>query len=144
MSAEACCHADTAPITPNRRRAAIAHAPITSTASANTDPAGSNAAARQSSSTSSPVHSARTASAFPAKARSQPRTVDAGRPSRAAIGRCPCPRALARNAAPITSTASARRTRHETANSTCVTRQPKHRTRRGRSRPTPRTVRGRA
>ena len=47
VSAEACCHADTAPITPNRRRAAAAHAPITSTASANTDPAGSNGAARQ-------------------------------------------------------------------------------------------------
>jgi hypothetical protein len=30
--------------------------------------------------------------------RSQPRTVDTGRPSRAAIGRCPAPVALARNA----------------------------------------------
>ena len=79
----------------------------------------------------------RTVSAFRANARSQPRTVDTGRSNRAAIGRCPAPAAFYRNAAPITSTASARRNRHATLNSTWVTRQSPQRTRRGRSCPTP-------
>ena len=52
--------------------------------------------------------------------------------------------ALARNAAPITSTPSARRSRHDTASSTCVTRHEPHRARRGRRSPTPRTERCRA
>src|SRR5664279_4313332 len=86
----------------------------------------------------------RTASALRANTRSQPRTVDTGRPSRAAIGRCPAPVALARNATPITSTPSARRSRHDTASSTCVTRHEPHRARRGRRSPTPRTERCRA
>lgn len=47
----------------------------------------------------------RTASARAATTRNQPRTVAAGTPSSAAIGRCPPPAALARNAAQITSAA---------------------------------------
>jgi len=77
-------------------------------------------------------------------ARSQPRTVVAGRPNRAAIGRCPTPDAFAANAAPITSTPSQRRSRHDTTSNTCVTRHTRHLARRGRSTPTPRTTRGRA
>ena len=90
------------------------------------------------------MNTARTVSALPANARSQPRTVDAGRPTCAAIRRCPAPVALARSAAPITSTPSARRSRHDTASSTCVTRHVLHRARRGRRPPTPRTARRRA
>ena len=97
-----------------------------------------------SSSTSNAVNSDRTACALPANARSQPRTVDTARPSRAAIGRCPAPAAFNRSAIPMTSTPSARRHRHDTANSTCVTRQRPQRARRGRSTPTPRTLRSRA
>ncbi len=48
------------------------------------------------------------------------------------------------SAAPITSTASARRNNTVTGNNTCVTRHPGHRARLGRSEPTPRTRRGRA
>jgi hypothetical protein len=51
------------------------------------------------------------------------------------------------DAAPWTFTAvpaRARRSRHDTANSTCVTRHAVHRARRGRSTPTPRTHRARA
>ena len=77
-------------------------------------------------------------------ARNHPRTVEAGRSNRAAIGLCPAPAAFARRAEPITSTASARRHRHATLNNTCVARQPTQRTRRGRNRPTPRTVLARA
>ena len=73
------------------------------------------------------MNNERTGSPLRANTRSQPRTVDTGRPSRAAIGRCPAPAALARNATPITSTPSARRSRHDTASSTCVTRHEPHR-----------------
>lgn len=48
----------------------------------------------------------------------------AGRPSDAAIGRCPPPAALATNAAPITTTVSARRNRPEEGSSTCVFHSP--------------------
>ena len=68
-----------------------------------------------------------------ASARSQPRTVEAGRPSRPAITRCPAPAALASNPRPITSPASARRARHHAGNSTCVTPHPRHRDLRGTS-----------
>ena len=61
-----------------------------------------------------------------------------------AIGRCPAPLALANNAAPITVTASARRSNTLAGNSTCVRPQPRHRPRRGSNRPAPRTRRSRA
>jgi hypothetical protein len=144
VTAQASCHGDTTPTTPRRRRAAAAQPPITSTASANTLEWLANAPASGSSCTSNPVNATRTRSALPANARNQPRTVDTGRPNRAAIGRCPQPPAFIRTAAPITSTPSARRSRHETTSSTCVTRQLRQRARRGANPPTPRTVRTRA
>ena len=144
MTAEASCHGDTAPTIPSRRRAAATTAPTISTASANTDPAGWTGPCSGSISTRSPTRIDRAGSAFRLNARSQPRTVDAGRSSRAAIGRCPAPAAFCRNAAPITSALSARRSRHAMLNNTCVTRQPAQRTRRGRICPAPRTVLARA
>jgi hypothetical protein len=144
VTADASCHGDTAPSTPSRRRAAAAQPPTTSTASAN--PLGwlGSGPVSGSSCTSNAVNAERTTSALRVNARSQPRTVDTGRASRVAIGRCPAPAAFIRNAAPITSTASARRSRHDTVSSTCVTKQLPQRARRGRSSPTPRTVRSRA
>ena len=59
---------------------------------------------------------ARIASASRANRRSQPRTVSFGTPSRSAIGRCPAPAALAASAAPITATASRRRSKHSSGN----------------------------
>jgi para-nitrobenzyl esterase len=53
------------------------------------------------------VNNTRTSSARAPNRRSQPRTVAAGRPNPAAIGRWPSPAALANNAEPITDTASA-------------------------------------
>ena len=73
----------------------------------------------------------RTRSARRVNARSQPRTVEAGRPSRAAITRCPAPAAPASSASPITSPASARRARHHAGSSTWVPPHPRHRARRG-------------
>ena len=141
VTAEASCHADTAPITPSRRRAAAAHAPITSTASANTDPAGSQRRGEAVQLDQQPGAQRPHRLGVPGKG-AQPAAHRRRRPSQPRRNRpMPRPRALARNAAPITSTPSARRTRHETANSTCVTRHATHLARRGRSRPTPRTVR---
>ena len=50
--------------------------------------------------------------------RTQPRTVPAGRPSRAAIRRCPQPAAASTTPAPITTASSARRSRALTGNNT--------------------------
>src|SRR3954454_5494324 len=144
VNAEASCHADTAPTTPSRRRAAAATTPTASTASAKVVPVGQAVPCNGSSWASTDVSTDRTLSALRVNARSQPRTVVADRPNRTAIGRCPAPAAFCRNAAPITSAASARRNRHATLNSTWVTRQPAQRTRRGRRIPTPRTSRRRA
>src|SRR5262249_11160553 len=88
-----------------------------------------------------------TASTRPANRRSHPRTVCSGRPNPAAIRRYPTPSDLAVNAAPITTTVSARRSSNPTGSSTCVAPQPTHRARRGRTRTTPpesRTARTRA
>ena len=97
---------------------------------------------------SSTVKNARTSSARAANRRSHPRTVDAGRPSTAAIVRCPAPAAAASSAAPITAPASARRDRHHAGSSTCVAPHWRHRDRRGTSpasgRSSTRTGRGRA
>ena len=65
-----------------------------------------------------------TCSARTANARSQPRTVRAGRPSRAAIVRCPAPAAFASSPRPITSPASARRARHRPAAAHALPRTP--------------------
>ena len=89
-----------------------------------------------------------TASSRPAITRSQPRTVAAGTFSAAPIERWPCPAARASSAAPITSAAYARRSNTVTGSSTCVTRHPPQRARRGRTRcwrpPRPRSHRPRA
>ena len=89
MTAEASCHGDTAPSTPRRRRPAATHAPTASTASANTLGWLGSGPLSGSSCTSNAVNTERTISALHMNARSQPRTVDAGRASRVAIGRCP-------------------------------------------------------
>jgi len=84
--------------------------------------------------TSSEVNTPATAVAREQKRRSQPRTVDGGRANPCAIFRCPHPEAAASNAAPITSTVSARRDRPLTGSSTCVRPQrPEHLPRRGHS-----------
>ena len=53
-------------------------------------------------------------------ARSQPRTVSGGIPSRSAIGRCPVPLAAASSAAPIVSASTPRPGTHQAGSSTCV------------------------
>lgn len=74
--------------------------------------------------------------------RNQPRTVPSARPSRAASERNPAPPAAASSATPIVSVESARRTSTDGGSSTCVTPQPRHRARRGRTTPSsPRTRR---
>jgi hypothetical protein len=80
------------------------------------------------------VNTPRTSSAREMNRASQPRTVEAGQPSPAAIFRWPVPAALAVRPAQITAASSARRSRQLTGSSTCVTPQPRHRDRRGRSR----------
>ena len=88
--------------------------------------------------TNSPVNRSPIAPADAPNARSQPRTVEAGRPHPAAILRCPHPTAnFSSIAAAITSALSTRRTANRTSSSTCVRRHPTHRERRGRQdRPT--------
>ena len=65
--------------------------------------------------------------------RSQPRTVAGGRPSRAAIMRCPWPTAASSNAAMITSVPSRRRGTDDAVSSTCVFAHGWQTARRGRS-----------
>ena len=77
--------------------------------------------------------------------RSQPRAVAAGTPSVGPITRCPDPPARATRAAPITSTAYARRSSTVTGNRTWVTRHAEQRARRGCNTPArPWTPSGRA
>jgi hypothetical protein len=83
------------------RRAAIA-----AIASAHADPAGPGSTGSDARSRHQPVNTERTASTRAPKRRSQPRTVSAGRPSNAAINRCPAPAAFAVNPAPITASTS--------------------------------------
>jgi ADP-ribosylglycohydrolase len=120
------------------RRTPAAHArPRASNASANTDSRGTSGPASGSRRYSSRVNNTRTCSARTPNRRNHPRTVDAGRPSAAAIDRWPCPAALASNAAPITDAASARRSSHTAGNSTCVLAQLVQVARRGRCRTAP-------
>ncbi len=100
-------------------------------ASAHADPAGPGNTGSGARSRHHRVNTARTASTRSAKRRNQPRTVSGGRPSSAAISRCPDPVAFAVNPAPITAAVSARRTSNSTGSSTCVAPQPVHRARRG-------------
>ncbi len=72
---------------PSRRTAVAAATPITSTASANGDPAGTIGAAIGSKATTQRVKCSRIRTATNAKRRNHPRTVDRSRPSTAAIAR---------------------------------------------------------
>jgi hypothetical protein len=139
-TAPATCHTVT-PITTNRAATAAVAASIAATASAHTEPAGSGRAGSDVTAHSSRVNQPRTASVLEPNRRSHPRTVPNGRPRSAAIGRAPDPAALPAIAAPTTSTASARRSRNPTGNSTCVTRHREHTARRGRTDARPDPVR---
>ncbi len=139
-------HGDTVDTT-NRLAATTAAASIAASASAQPLPAGSGITGSGANARNHTVNTPRTASTRPANRRSQPRTVSAERPTSTAIRPHPHPPALAANAAPITTAASARRSNATTGNNTCVTPQHAHRDRRGRvlngpSRP--RNTRGRA
>lgn len=131
------------PSTPNRPTAAATAAPTAANASAHTPPAGPGITGSGATARSNTVNSRRTASTRPPNRRNQPRTVSAGRPNPAAIRRYPTPLALADSAAPITTTASARRNSSPAGSSTCVTPQPLHRARRGRVGSTPSSPRTR-
>jgi hypothetical protein len=152
VNAAATRHADTTTTaTPNRRRTAAAPAPTAATASAKAEPAGAAGAGSASNSCTNRVNAAKTRSALAAIRPSQPRTVEAGRPTRAATRRYPHPHARASNAAPITSAASARRDNTVNGANTCVRPHKTHIDRRGTSRSTgptkqrsDRSVRGRA
>ena len=132
VTAAASCHRATVP-TPGTMAAAAAAAATAATASAAGDPAGPGSGGSVTSAAASAVNTDRTRSARRVKARSQPRTVEAGRPSRPAITRCPAPAAFASSASPITSPASARRARHHDGSRMCVTPHSRHRDRRGTS-----------
>jgi len=116
---------------PNRSTHARTASVIASTASPSALPAGATAPISGSSEHAHRVANARKLPARSRAARSQPRTVLGGRPSRRAIVRCPAPPAAIRNASPITSEASRRRgTSHDGA-STCVVSHAPQRARRG-------------
>lgn len=136
VNAAATCHADTTTTTPNRRRTAAAPAPTAATASARGEPAGAAGAGSASNSCTSRVNAVQTRSALAAIRESQPRTVETGRPTRAATRRYPHPRARTSNAAPITSAASARRDNTVSGDNTCVRSHETHIDRRGTSRST--------
>jgi hypothetical protein len=125
------------PNTPNRAATAVTAAPIAANASAHTPPAGAGITGSAATARSNTVNSRRTASTRPPNRRNQPRTVSTGRPNTTAIRRHPTPTALADNALPITTTRSARRSSNPTGSNTCVTPQPVHRARRGRTRTGP-------
>lgn len=140
--------APTRPDPENRCRVAVSNAPTAATASAIPDPAGPGGATSTPVAMANPVKNTRAASARAANRRNHSRTVPGGTPNNTATDRCPNPRAaFAANAAPITATEYARRSRQNTGNNTCVARHPAHRDRRGRTRsppPSPRTDRTRA
>ena len=132
---------------PNRNVAARAAIPIASTASANTDPAGSIGPCNGSRRYAHTVKCDRMAAAFAPNRRNHPRTVPAGTPRRRAIRTHPVPAALAINAAPITQLRSRRLARHESGKRTCVRPHDRHRPRRGQNaslRSSPRNTRARA
>lgn len=151
LAAAATSHPVTVPSRPapaNRCRAAVSNSPIAATASVIPGPAGPGGDTSTPARMANPVKNTRTSSARAVNRRNQSRTVPAGTPNLTAIRRCPSPRAaFAANAAPITVTEYARRSRQNTGNNTCVARHPEHRDRRGRTRtppPGPRTDRTRA
>ena len=86
VTAAASSHRATLP-TPGTIAAAAADAATAATASASGGPAGPGSGGSVTSPAASAVNRSRTRPAFRASARSQPRTVDAGRPSASAITR---------------------------------------------------------
>ncbi len=98
---------------PNHRAAARASAPTSSTTAPTGPPGATSAGAGGTNSVpnsaATPTSTASTRSATAPIRRNQPRTVDAGHSTKSATRRCPHPEALANNPAPITVTASARR-----------------------------------
>lgn len=129
---------------PKRRAIPAANAPSISTTAATRSGVGAGPANSTPSCAATAASTAKTRSATTAIRRSQPRTVEAGTASSTATRRCPSPLALASNPAPITVTASARRSNTLAGSSTCVAPQPPHRALRGSNRPTPRTTLSRA
>jgi len=119
VTAAASSHTDN-PLTaaPHRRTVAKAAATSTATASANAPPPGSGTTGSGSTATSNSVKPSRSTWARSRIRRTQPRTVPAGRSSRAAIRRCPHPTAASTTPAPITTASSARRTKALTGNNT--------------------------
>ena len=120
LAADAAVHTGTVPSSGQRCATATAAPAIADTAAATGSAARAGITGSGLVRASSTVKNARTASARAANRRSHPRTVEAGRPSPAAIVRCPAPAAAASSAAPITAPASARRDRHHAGSSTCV------------------------
>jgi hypothetical protein len=82
------------------------------------------------------VNAVKTRSALAAIRPDQPRTVETGRPTRAATRRYPHPPARTSNAAPITPAPSARRDNTVSGDNTCVRPHKTHIDRRGTSRST--------
>ena len=143
-TADASSHGGTSP-TPGHLDLTAALAPATAaTASANAVTIAAGGTGSTPAPTSNAVNTTRTASARPAKRRSQPRTVSTGRPTAAATVRAPAPAAFAASAAPITVTTSARRSRANTGRRTCDCPHERQRDRRGRTAAPPRSTRTRA
>ena len=133
LAADAATHTGTCP-TCGHRSATASAAPATADTAAATGPAApAGITGSGPVRASSTVKNTRTSSARPANRRSHPRTVEAARPSRTAILRCPSPAAAAPSAAPITAAESARRSRHHAGSSTCVAPHWQHRDLRGTS-----------
>ena len=133
VAAAASAHTGSSP-TLGQRDHIASNAPITAaTASANTEDVAAGGTGSTPTPTSSEVNVIRTCSARRAKRRSQPRTVSIGRSTTAAALRAPTPTARKASAAPITDTASARRSSAQTGSNTCDTPHPPQRDRRGRS-----------
>jgi hypothetical protein len=118
---------------PRRSDAARAATPIASTASATPDPAGATGPNIGSKRCAHAINSAAARAATARNRRSQPRTVEAGRPTSSAALPYPPPAAAQRNAAPITATVSTRRANTTSGNNTCVDPHERHRARRGRN-----------
>lgn len=123
--------------------AARVHTPIASTASANDDPPATAGSSAPSSARAHRQKCAATSSARERNRASESLTVSAGRSISSATRRYPAPDAASSTAAPITSTASQRRSKHTSGNNTCVAPHTasRQRPRRGRSHRTPSKVR---
>ena len=118
---------------PNRAAIAALAASTATAASPHPDPVAFGIDTSTPAVTAIDTNQSRTASARPPITRSQPRTVEAEIPNRCPITRCPAPAALATTAAQIRSATYALRSNNVTGSNTCVTKQERHRDRRGRT-----------